>query len=72
VWIRKAAPSWEPCGTHGKLYVIGLGRWRLTLLRLPIVARILESVEVKQSWTERYTPNSDIFGWFSSGPTNTD
>jgi hypothetical protein len=70
--IKKVAPSCPPCTTHGKLYVIGLGQWRLMLLRSPTAALTSIYVAVTISETEQLTLSLAICGWCFGGLRNRD
>lgn len=70
--IRAVEPSWAPCNTLGKLYVIALGRWRATLLRLPTAEPTMTHVTVMPSQTEPFIPNLVTYEWSLSGQPNKD
>ena len=68
--IKKVEPSSAPCGTHGRLYVIALGQWKLMLFRSPIAEPMSMYVVTEESETELPTRNWATYEWSSDGPSD--
>jgi hypothetical protein len=72
MWTGPEGQLSARCSIRGRLYAIGLGRWRLMLLRLPTAGYISVRDESGAFVTGLSTQNLDICEWSSAGPSSKD